>query len=1048
MSKRNPGGLISNTGLRKPSVTDQSQNSGVWMLEEQFLAEAKGTWANQSGQGYEIGGSLRFRSGASTYLERTPTVSSSRSVFTISLWTKWNGGSSQLFGVTSGVGNTSTQEDNRLSFQLSNDGQLQFYEFVSSSFVSRKYSTARFRDPSAWYHIVLRIDYTDSNVNSRIRMFVNGVEVTSFSDITDPSLNRVSFMNGSGNRHSIGGQIKQFNNFYDGYLTEINVIDGLALEPTAFGYYDYNGVWQPKRYTGTYGTNGFYLPLTAGSSYSYYTPAGASVSASANAGFSFSGDFTLEGWIYPVASGDRSAFVMFNGSGYLALNVQAGNGYDIYTNSSNATLQVRDRAPALREWTHIAMVRSAGVIRVYTNGVVSGATLSNSSTLGFSNQLFYIGGVGTQESGSQDAYFSNVRVSNIARYTSNFDANALKVLNSDANTVLLTAKGSTFADVGPNNLTISAAGSSNIQRFSPISSTPGQDESGNNNDYILNNLSFVDGVNQDGMRDSPTNGSTVEDTGLGGQLAGNYATLNPIVPVSGTITNGNLSFSAGADYRYGNGTIPVPLTGKWIFEATFNTNPTTNNYNVIGLTTTSFVKSGSSFTAAGAYGIEDVSTFGQRFVQNGTAQGSVTIPAGTVIQCLIDRDAGTLTFTRNGVLQTQAGSTVTIPAVELLTVVGSYNTSIDINFGQRPFAYAAPAGFKCLNTANLPQPTIPDGKDHFDTVTYTGSFPTNNVQNSLSFAPDMVWLKSRTQTYSHYIFNKINGGTRFLNPNSQSGEGTSGDAISFDSNGFTVTAGQALNEAGQPANNMVAWCWKAGDTTVTNTVGSITSQVRVNQTAGFSIITYTGNGTSGATVGHGLGVAPSMILPKVTSRGVDSWHSYHSALGGTQGIILNSTAGATTDSGFWNNTNPNSSVITLGTYNTFSAQTYVAYCWAEVEGYSKFGRYTGNGSTDGTFVYTGFRPKFIMIKSITDVESWVLLDSDRGRINTVSNNLLANVNNAENAVTAARINTDFLSNGFKLRNAGDGNQSITNKSNSTYIYAAFAEHPFKTSRAR
>jgi hypothetical protein len=1040
MSKRNPGGLISNTGLRKPSVTDQSQNSGVWMLEEQFLAEAKGTWANQSGQGYEIGGSLRFRASASAFLNRTPAVAGNRKTWTFSCWVKY----SNIGSTVELLGSYGLDNPNNFAIEISSD---KLYIGLYSVVILQ--SNQVFRDPSAWYNIVVQLDTTQPTVLSRCRAWVNGVEITSWGTDNRSSLTQNGdFGINSTNVHNIGRNPVLSARYLDGYLTETQLVDGQALEPTAFGYYDYNGVWQPKRYTGTYGTNGFYLPLTAGSSYSYYTAAGGSVQVAANSAFSFAGDFTLEGWFYGNVTGDRSMFVMSNGGAtYLALNVQAGNGYDVYTNTASTALAVRDRAPALREWTHIAMVRSSGVIRVYTNGVVSGATLSNSSTLGYTNQPFFIGGFGSQEGGSQDAYFSNVRVSNIARYTSNFDANAVKVLNSDANTVLLTAKGSTFADVGPNNLTVSAVGTANIQRFSPISSTPGQDESGNNNDYVLNNFSFVDGPNQDGMRDSPTNGSTVEDTGLGGQLGGNYATLNPIVPVSGTITNGNLSFSAGADYRYGNGTIPVPLTGKWIFEATFNTNPTTNNYNVIGLTTTSFVKSGSSFTAAGAYGIEDVSTFGQRFVQNGTAQGSVTIPAGTVIQCLIDRDAGTLTFTRNGVLQTQAGSTVTIPAVELLTVVGSYNTSIDINFGQRPFAYAAPAGFKCLNTANLPQPTIPDGKDYFDTVTYTGSFPANNVQNSLSFAPDMVWLKSRTQTYSNYIFNKITGGTTFLNTNSAAAEGTSGDAISFDSNGFTVTAGQALNEAGQPANNMVAWNWKAGDTTVTNTAGTVTSQVRANPTAGFSIVTYTGSGATGGTVGHGLTSAPNFIIVKNRDRSI-VWVCYHSAMGSGAYIFLNTTDVRTNEAGYWGS-GVNSTTFGLQANNAsginYLNERHVAYCFSEVPGYSKFGSYVANGSSDGPFLYCGFRPKFILTKNTSRAsQQWTIFDSTRVRNNPNGSVLFPNNNNTEYTDVSEAI--DFVSNGFKHRGASTSYANHTN--GDTYIYMAFAEHPFKTSRAR
>jgi hypothetical protein len=1051
MSKRNPGGLISNTGLRKPSVTDQSQNSGVWMLEEQFLAEAKGTWANQSGQGYEIGGSLRFRASASAFLNRTPAVAGNRKTWTFSCWVKY----SNIGSTVELLGSYGLDNPNNFAIEISSD---KLYIGLYSVVILQ--SNQVFRDPSAWYNIVVQLDTTQPTVLSRCRAWVNGVEITSWGTDNRSSLTQNGdFGINSTNVHNIGRNPVLSARYLDGYLTETHLVDGLALEPTAFGYYDYNGVWQPKRYTGTYGRNGFYLPLTAGSSYSYYTAAGGSVQVAANSAFSFAGDFTLEGWFYGNVTGDRSMFVMSNGGAtYLALNVQAGNGYDVYTNTASTALAIRDRAPALREWTHIAMVRSSGVIRVYTNGVVSGATLSNSSTLGYTNQPFFIGGFGSQEGGSQDAYFSNVRVSNIARYTSNFDANAVKVLNSDANTVLLTAKGSTFADVGPNNLTVSAVGTANIQRFSPISSTPGQDESGNNNDYVLNNFSFVDGPNQDGMRDSPTNGSTVEDTGLGGQLAGNYATIDPLEYSQNYITysNANLSWSQSANGGWGprmitKSTFQLPKTGKWVFAITIGAS---GNNAQMGIARPDYAGNPTRAQFGSTIDINDYTVMNPTggVVKNGTeiVTTGVSIGVGDELQCAVDSDAGIVSWYRNGTYLGQATGMFTATRDYWPMTFSASSASAGSgswNFGQRPFAYAAPAGFKCLNTANLPQPTIPDGKDYFDTVTYTGSFPTNNVQNSLSFAPDMVWLKSRTQTYSNYIFNKITGGTTFLNTNSAAAEGTSGDAISFDSNGFTVTAGQALNEAGQPANNMVAWNWKAGDTTVTNTAGTVTSQVRANPTAGFSIVTYTGSGATGGTVGHGLTSAPNFIIVKNRDRSI-VWVCYHSAMGSGAYIFLNTTDVRTNEAGYWGS-GVNSTTFGLQANNAsginYLNERHVAYCFSEVPGYSKFGSYVANGSSDGPFLYCGFRPKFILTKNTSRAsQQWTIFDSTRVRNNPNGSVLFPNNNNTEYTDVSEAI--DFVSNGFKHRGASTSYANHTN--GDTYIYMAFAEHPFKTSRAR
>lgn len=346
----------------------------------------------------------------------------------------------------------------------------------------------------------------------------------------------------------------------------------------------------------------------------------------------------------------------------------------------------------------------------------------------------------------------------------------------------------------------------------------------------------------------------------------------------------------------------------------------------------------------------------------------------------------------------------------------------------------------------MPTPTIPKGELYFNAVTWTGNGTASGRSiTGVGFQPDFVWGKARSVGYGHGLYDVARGTGKLLVSNNTNTEDTNflyGYLSSFDSNGFTTTAGSSSNENWNQTNDTyVAWNWKAGGAAVTNTAGSITSQVSVNTTSGFSIVTYTGNGTSGATVGHGLGVAPSVIFPKVRSRSSDNWHSYHRSLGGTQGIILNSTNAASTDSGFWNNTNPSSSVITLGAYNTFSGQTYVAYCWAPIAGYSAFGSYTGNGSADGPFVFTNFRPRFVMIKRSNTTGDWIVYDSARSTYNGITSEIYPNLSNAEDN---SSVDLDFVSNGIKLRNSGSG----VNASGDTYIYMAFAENPFKYASAR
>jgi hypothetical protein len=337
---------------------------------------------------------------------------------------------------------------------------------------------------------------------------------------------------------------------------------------------------------------------------------------------------------------------------------------------------------------------------------------------------------------------------------------------------------------------------------------------------------------------------------------------------------------------------------------------------------------------------------------------------------------------------------------------------------------------------------IPDGRTVMAATLYTGtnaSLSINNASNGVSFQPNLVWIKGRSQTSNNVLQDSVRGVNRYVISNSANAEGSDGSLTAFNSNGFSLTtdAGVSFNANG---TTYVAWQWNAGSSTVTNTAGSITSQVSANTAAGFSIVTYTGNNTTGATVGHGLGVAPQLILTKQTNA-ADSWNCYHVSLGNTAAIFLNQTAQATTASSFWNNTSPSSTVITFGNAGT-NQNNNVAYCWAPVAGYSQFGSYTGNGSTDGPFVYTGFRPAFLMIKNISSGSNdWAIFCNTMMPYNVGINGLKPNKNEAEYSGYNYR---DFLSNGFKFRN-GD---SDTNTNGSTYIYAAFAENPFKYANAR
>jgi hypothetical protein len=335
-----------------------------------------------------------------------------------------------------------------------------------------------------------------------------------------------------------------------------------------------------------------------------------------------------------------------------------------------------------------------------------------------------------------------------------------------------------------------------------------------------------------------------------------------------------------------------------------------------------------------------------------------------------------------------------------------------------------------------------------DVVLYTGNGYTSSgtqTVSGLGFSPDLVWIKSRSFASNHALLDTIRGTNNILVSNTTDAERIDGtdNLTSFNSDGFSLGVDSYYAYVNRNNETYAAWTWDAGSSTVTNTQGSITSQVRANPSAGFSIVTYTGNGTAGATVGHGLGIAPSLYIVKARSTAGLDWGVYHVSTGGTQRLLLNSTAAAATNVGYWNNTSPTSTTFSLGTFSlgNLNGTTYVAYCFASVESYSAFGSYTGNGLADGPFVFCNFRPRWVIWKNTTNAGSWYIHDAVRSPYNVTEAGLFPNVADAENTTYT---DLDILSNGFKQRRTDNDN----NASGNTYIYAAFSEAAFSVARAR
>ena len=327
--------------------------------------------------------------------------------------------------------------------------------------------------------------------------------------------------------------------------------------------------------------------------------------------------------------------------------------------------------------------------------------------------------------------------------------------------------------------------------------------------------------------------------------------------------------------------------------------------------------------------------------------------------------------------------------------------------------------------------------DYFNTITYTGSG--TSTAYTVGFPTDFIWIKKRdTEATDHYLFNKISGTEEALYSNLTNAEETNANSVtSFDANGFTSGNSGGTNQSG---HGYVSWNWKAGGTASSNTDGSITSSVSANQDAGFSIVSYTGNGSAGATVGHGVGSALNMIIVKKRSS-TGQWAVGHKAMDSTfdNFLFLDSNSAKGNADNVFNDTTPTSSLFSIGNAGDTNAsgQTYIAYCFAEKQGYSKFGSYVGNGSTNGSYIHLGFSPAFVMVKRTDSTANWQILDNKRNTYNPWNTALFPDTTDPD----TTDYSTDHLSNGFKLRVT----TTSRNGSGASYIYMAFAENPFVTS---
>jgi hypothetical protein len=783
---------------------------------------------------------VRTRASASGYFNRTPASATNRTTWTYSAWLKRG-----ALAATNANNRFLTDSSGNTYLRFNSADQLD-WNFWTGSVSSTLTSSQVFRDPSAWYHIMVAVDTTQATSTNRVKIYVNGSQVTAFASSAYPAQNGTSNIN-----NNVAHYISSYSGtgeFFDGYLTEINFIDGQALTPSSFGTTNaITGVWQPAKYTGTYGTNGFYLNFSDNSS---------------------------------------------------------------VTTSSNV-------------------------------------------------------GIGKDFSGNGNYWTSN-------------------------------------------NINVTA-----------YSGSP------------PNNTSY------DSMVDSPTVGS----------LSSNYAVMNPLDQSGGSVSKGNLRYDYNTTSSYARGTIAIQ-SGKWYFECTASS--VAAGGCDIGLAGQSMVLTGTSSRL-------QYRQDGSKVVDASVTSYGASYTSADVIGIAVDFDTNSITFYKNNTSQGAISYTPAMPMCPSSYLASG--SAHDWNFGQRPFSYTPPTGYVALNTYNLPTSTITNGAAYMAATLYTGNGTSQTIANtasSASFQPDLIWTKSRSGAGNHSWVDSVRGTSLQLSTTAAGGAGTASEVTdateitAITSTGFSVGnstgAGYSTNAN---TTTYVGWQWKAGGTSSSNTNGTITSTVSAGATQGFSVVTYTGNSTSGATIGHGLGVAPQMIIVKRRTGAVTDWIVYHISMATTPQngyLSLNGTAGYTAYSAVWNNTAPSTTspyVFSVGNDPAVNVGTsYVAYCFAAVKGYSAFGSYTGNNDPNGPFVFLGFRPRWILVKSTAATTNWHLQDTSRSPYNAANNLLFPNLTNGD--YTTAGVEIDILSNGFKIR---DTNADY-NASGNTFIYAAFAENPFQNALAR
>ena len=1063
-----------------------------------ILAGASGVVADTGiDVGTYTGKSLCFDDGTAQTLTRTPGGAGNRRTWTLSVWFK----RSTLGTIQNIFSGKDGSYPERIRFEA--DDTLHYDHDISGTDYTIQ-STQVFRDTSAWYHLVVAKDTTLSKEVDRIKFYINGEQIT-MTEVANgyPPEDYDGAINNTGD-HAISGDYTG-GECFDGYLAGFALVDGQQLDASAFGHYSADtGAWvmedipiaDAQASGGTETTDGEYkvhkftssgsLTISQAGTIEYLVvggggSGGGSYAGGGGAGGVQTGFMHIPAGVYSITvgnggaaadsgaanNGQNSVFHTITstggggggntGSGDAGHNGGSGGGGAAGSGAGGTGIEGQGMAGGAGSSGNAGGggggASSVGAAGSSATGGNGGPGLSLDIVERGTNVVYGDGGGGGGQSGGG----SGQTTGGNGDVTSGMHGTANTGSGGGGRWVGTNTSGAGGSGIvvvrffNPTSLTFGTNGFylefKNTSTASASASTIGADTSGETNHWTSNNFTSVDSA----LPDTPVN---------------NFATFNSLAFNSLTLSEGSLKATASSGGQETTGTM-MPKTGKWYFELLLDN--LASNVEQFGITRQSAVI-GSTYLQGVNYRSD-----ANKFVEGTSASYGASWTTNDIMGAAIDLDANTIIFYKNNSSQGSLSFTDGHDMTPMIRMGASGNIVI-ANFGQDSsfngektaqnnadenghgdFQYTPPSGYLALCSKNMPDVEIGQevddlANDHFNMITWTGNDSNPRNFTGFGFDPDMIWAKAREQSLSWSIYDTERGAGNdkellLDDPMAEgaSNQDTYGFLSAFITDGFTASAGSGtphyyFNEASRP---FIGFGWLAGEAIGTGdfTQGSVASTGQRNTDAGFSIIKWTNPASGEYTIGHGLSKAPDMMISK-DREGSVSWTTYHSGIGATGILQIDGNYAVSTSSGYFSDTNPTATLMTLNQGGVGTANNdMIAYFFTSIEGYSKFGKYTGNNSSDGTFVYCGFKPAWVCVKRFDSTGSWEQVDNKRThQTNPIDADLLLDTPDAE--YEADRM--DFVSNGFKLRT----NSAAFNGSSGSYVFMAFAETPFKFATAR